>query len=358
MAKKLLIKFPYSSSFGGGEKHTLTLIDTLPFKWVALTSCTALLPELRKRGVPVRSPWMPREPVTLWAMALFTLLAPIVAPLLWRHVWKLTREHDVDTVVCLSLTEKVLLAPWAWLTGLKMVWIEHVPIGRWLKWNPWKLAYVIFARSATVVAVSEFVAEQLRELGDIAPSVQVIPNGIDDNFFDVAPTPYESGDLRVLYVGRLSEEKGLGDLLEAVDGLEGVLLRIVGDGPDRARFEKQAPENVEFVGFSENVGREMSCAHVVVVPSHREAFGMVAAEALASSTPVIATRVGGLPSVVGVDEWLVAPHAPEQLRQAIKRVQANYAEAVGSAAKQKKRIQEQYSEQNMLAAYEETLKKR
>lgn len=357
MAKKLLIKFPYSSSFGGGEKHTLTLIDKLPFEWVALTSCSVLLPELRKRNVPVRSPWMPREPVTLWSMLIFTLLAPIAAPLLWRHVWKLKREYDMDTVVCLSLTEKVLLAPWAWLIDLKMVWIEHVPIGRWLTWNPWKLAYVVFTSSATVVAVSDFVADQLRELGDTAPSLQVIPNGIDDTFFDVAPTALDSGNLRVLYVGRLSEEKGVQDVLPAVDGLEGVSLRIVGDGPLRVPFQKQAPKNVEFVGFSENIAQEMSRAHVVVVPSHREAFGMVAAEALASTTPVIATRVGGLPSVIEVEEWLVEPHAPEQLRAAIKAIQENYAEAVASAAKQKKRIQEKYSQKKMLAAYAETLKK-
>jgi glycosyltransferase involved in cell wall biosynthesis len=355
MAKKLLIKFPYASTFGGGEKHTLTLIDELPFDWVALTSCAALIPELRTREIPVRSPWMPPEPVTPWAIVLFTLCSPITAPLLWRHVWKMKKEHDVDVALCLSLTEKVLLAPWAWLIGLRLVWIEHVPIGRWLRWNPWRLPYVMFSSLATVVAVSEYVGEQLRDLGDIAPSLKVIPNGIDDAFFGVESLPYEGGVFELLYVGRLSEEKGLGDLLKAVRSMEGVRLRVVGDGPEREQFEREAPEHVDFVGFSDDISSEMSRAHCVVVPSHKEAFGLAAAEALASSTPVIVTRVGGLPDVVRVEEWLVDPHAPEQLAQAILKVRDDYDEARQIAAKQKKRIAKEYSMQNMLGHYNKML---
>lgn len=355
MAKKLLIKFPFSSTFGGGEKHTLTLIDELPFEWVALTSCDALIPEFRQRDIPVRAPWMPREPVTPFAIVLFTVLAPLAAPLLWRHVWKMKKEHDVDVAVCLSLTEKVLLAPWAWLIGLRLVWIEHAPIGRWLRWNPWKVPYVVFSSYATVVAVSEFVGQQLRDLGDIAPSLRVIPNGIDDVFFDVSPTRYDGGDFVLLYVGRLSEEKGLGDLLKAIDGLNGVRLRVVGDGPDRERFEREAPANVEFVGFVKDISAEMASAHCVVVPSHKEAFGLVAAEALAASTPVIATRVGGLASIVRVEEWLVESHAPEQIVDVITHVRNDYAHASSVVAEQKKRIAAEYSGERMFAQYKKIL---
>jgi glycosyltransferase involved in cell wall biosynthesis len=90
----------------------------------------------------------------------------------------------------------------------------------------------------------------------------------------------------VLYAGRLSQEKGILEFLEATEGVPRV---IVGDGPLRGRV----PEAVGFVAPAE-LGAYYERAAVVCVPSRREGYGFTAREAMAYGRPVVATRAGGL----------------------------------------------------------------
>ena len=113
----------------------------------------------------------------------------------------------------------------------------------------------------------------------------------------------------VLYVGRLSEEKGVRELLEATAGLPRV---IVGDGPLR----DGVPEAVGFVPPRE-LGAYYERAAVVACPSRREGYGVVAREAMAHGRPVVATAVGGLRDAVEerVTGLLVPPSDPTALRR-------------------------------------------
>jgi D-inositol-3-phosphate glycosyltransferase len=103
----------------------------------------------------------------------------------------------------------------------------------------------------------------------------------------------------VLFVGRLSEEKGILDFLEATDGLPRV---IVGDGPLRSGV----PEAVGFVPHGE-LGPYYERAAVVCVPSRREGFGVVAREAMAHGRPVVASAVGGLVDAVSDETGRLVP---------------------------------------------------
>ncbi|HUZ80877.1 MAG TPA: glycosyltransferase family 4 protein [Gaiellaceae bacterium] len=131
-----------------------------------------------------------------------------------------------------------------------------------------------------VIAASSFLADEARALG--AREVRVVPFGvaIPDSVAPPDEPPH------VLYAGRLSEEKGILEFLEATEGLPRV---IVGDGPLRDRV----PEAVGFVPPSE-MGAYYQRAAVVCVPSRREGYGFSAREAMAYGRPVVATRVGGL----------------------------------------------------------------
>lgn len=157
-----------------------------------------------------------------------------------------------------------------------------------------------------VLAASSFLAEEARALG--AREVRVVPFGVD--------VPAEVGEPaeppHVLYVGRLSEEKGILEFLEATKGLPRV---IVGDGPLRGRV----PEAVGFVAPSE-LGAYYERAAVVCVPSRREGYGMVAREAMAYGRPVVATRVGGLADAIEHDTTglLVPPRDPAELRTVLE----------------------------------------
>ena len=169
------------------------------------------------------------------------------------------------------------------------------PLARWL-----------VRRASVVVCASTALAEDARGLG--ARDVRVIPSGvrIPESVGEPDEPPH------VLYVGRLSEEKGVRELAEATKGLP---LVVVGDGPLRSLF----PQAVGFVPPHE-LGPYYERAAVVVVPSRREGYGMVAREAMAYGRPVVATAVGGLVDAVedGVTGVLVPPGDPLALRAAIR----------------------------------------
>jgi glycosyltransferase involved in cell wall biosynthesis len=182
---------------------------------------------------------------------------------------------------------------------------------------PW-LFRPLVRRARAVIVASDFLAGAARELG--AREVRVVPSPVE--------IPAEVGEPaeppHVLFVGRLSPEKGIHEFLEATEGLPRV---IVGAGP------VDVPEAVGFVPRAE-LGRYYERAAVVCVPSRREGYGVVAREAMAYGRPVVATRVGGLADAIqdGVTGLLVEPH---ELRGALERLLAerDLRERLGASAR-------------------------
>jgi glycosyltransferase involved in cell wall biosynthesis len=174
-----------------------------------------------------------------------------------------------------------------------------------------------------VVCASTALADEARTLG--ARDVRVIPAAVA-----IPPSLSEPEEPpHALYVGRLSEEKGVRELAEAAEGLP---LVVVGDGPLRGLF----PQAVGFVPPRE-LGPWYERAALVVVPSRREGYGMTAREAMAHGRPVVATAVGGLVDAVedGVTGLLVPPRRPRELRAALERLleDRSFRRAAGEAAR-------------------------
>ena len=109
-------------------------------------------------------------------------------------------------------------------------------------------------------------------------------------------------------------------MLDFVAATEGMPRVIVGDGPLR----EHVPEAVGFVP-PRALGAYYERAAVVVCPSHREGYGVVAREAMAHGRPVVASAVGGLLDAVedGVTGVLVPPRDPQALRAAIEMLLAD-----------------------------------
>jgi glycosyltransferase involved in cell wall biosynthesis len=162
----------------------------------------------------------------------------------------------------------------------------------------------LIGRARRVVAASRFLSDAAHRLG--ATTVDVVPPPIEipDRVRPPADPPH------VLYAGRLSEEKGIVEFLEATEGLPRV---VVGDGPLRDLI----PDDVA-VGWvpPHAIGEWYERASVVCVPSRREGYGMAAREALAYGRPVVATRVGGLADL-GRGAILVPPGDAGALRVAV-----------------------------------------
>jgi glycosyltransferase involved in cell wall biosynthesis len=172
----------------------------------------------------------------------------------------------------------------------------------------------VFERATKLLAVSDFIAGRLVELG--APPAKVVTryNGIPLGPRTAAPRDGVTDEsASVLFVGRLVEKKGVADLLAAVAALppdlRSTAVDVVGDGPLRSQLEVQARElgvNARFHDFvtHERIRVMMARASVVAVPSREASDGdceglpTVAVEASSVATPVVATRHAGLPEIV------------------------------------------------------------
>ncbi len=136
------------------------------------------------------------------------------------------------------------------------------------------------------------------------------------------PAPTEEKKIDILYVGRLSIEKGLRTLLDALR-LQTRPLEVViaGDGPLRKRLQAECGSRVQFARWVANdrLPQLIRQARVVVVPSLFEPQGVVVLEAMACGVPVIGSDTGGIPEMIedGATGWLVPPNDPAALAQAM-----------------------------------------
>ena len=185
------------------------------------------------------------------------------------------------------------------------------------------LARRVLSRARLVVCASNALAEAARELG--AHEVRVVPSGVElpEAVGEPASPP------EVLFVGRLSPEKGILELVQAADGMT---LVVAGDGPLRDRV----PQARGFVPRHE-LGPFFERAAVVAVPSHREGFGVACLEAMAHGRPVVASSVGGLLDLVvdGETGLFVPPRDVPALRAALERLLGDpeLRERLGAAAR-------------------------
>ena len=154
------------------------------------------------------------------------------------------------------------------------LWGTDVELARKAPW----LFRPILRRARLAIVASEFLAGPARELG--ARDVRVVPSPVElpESVGEPDDPPH------VLFVGRLSPEKGIHEFLAATEGLPRV---IVGAGP------VDVPEAVGFVPHASSAPTT-SAPLSSACPSRREGYGVVAREAMAYGRPVVATRVGGL----------------------------------------------------------------
>ncbi len=217
------------------------------------------------------------------------------------------------------------------------LWGTDVELARTAAW----LFRPILRRARLAIVASEYLADSARELG--ARDVRVVPSAVEipESVGEAEEPPH------VLFVGRLSPEKGIHEFLAATEGMPRV---IVGAGP------VDVPEAVGFVPRSE-LGAYYKRAAVVCVPSRREGYGVVAREAMAYGRPVVATAVGGLVDVTGV---LVPQGDLARLREVLEQLlaDAGWRAHLGAAARETAREQlaPEVAGEALAAAYEAALR--
>lgn len=200
-----------------------------------------------------------------------------------------------------------------------------------------------------VIAVSEELACRLRGMlpAELLPRLTVVHTGVERSLLD-RPGPERSTDapLTIAFVGRLLETKGVLDLSEAFAALPtDTRLVVAGDGPAREAMAATLAEGgvsgdrVEWLGAveRERALEVMADADLVAIPSWAEGAGLVAVEASALGTCVLATRTGIMPELLA-DEQLVEPRDVEGLTDSLVRLAADAGERERLAAAARQRV--------------------
>jgi glycosyltransferase involved in cell wall biosynthesis len=165
----------------------------------------------------------------------------------------------------------------------------------------------VLRRARQLIAISEPVARELREVYGVAPErIEIVPNGVDCEAFQPSSQSKGRIPLRVLYVGRLVKRKNVDVLVAALAAARQPLqLRIVGTGPEESQLRTLVTQHalsasVEFRGF--RAGRELAdeyhWADVFAIPSSYEGVPLAALEAKASGLAVVAAGFAGAERLV------------------------------------------------------------
>ena len=238
---------------------------------------------------------------------------------------KIWRRCDLifQSNIALNYMWPMLLAP------KPLVITSHTPIDatieksakkRWLKAQVMKMAHN--------TAVSHYLADTLNA------SARVIYNPLR-NIFKLDPSIVRNKDL--IFVGRLSDAKGVDTLLQALALMKTKGLRpgltLVGSGAEEAKLKALAAElalgsQAQFVGSKQapEIARLLNQHHIVVVPSRRkpaEALGIVAMEGIACGAVPVVSAQGGLPEAIGPCGLTFECENPQALADALERVLAD-----------------------------------
>ncbi|HWW88715.1 MAG TPA: glycosyltransferase family 4 protein [Vicinamibacterales bacterium] len=243
---------------------------------------------------------------------------------------------------------------------------------RLLKWP----ARLIYRRADHFVCIGRDIEQEALDAGVPRQRVHYLPHGVDLRRFRPAANA-ERAALRaavgwpvdrvvVLFVGRLSIEKGIVDLVEAWRSVKDDRALLVIVGPDMPahpwdagpRIKTLIEQNdlkgrVRLSGASDDTAPLYRAADVFVQPSHFEGFGISAIEAMASGLPVVAARVGGLRDflVDGENALLHEPRSPASIAQALARLLSDVSERSRLAAAGLRTVRQRFDERDVLVNY-------
>jgi glycosyltransferase involved in cell wall biosynthesis len=215
------------------------------------------------------------------------------------------------------------------------------------------------------ISPSQFLRDKLVEMG-FRGTIRHLPNSIDVSRYSPA---YTSDEKSIVYFGRLSAEKGLLTLIDAVDGLP-LTCKIIGEGPLRYTLEEQTRQrgikNLLFLGYMdhEDLRRELSGSMFVVAPSEwYENNPLSVIEAFACGKPVVGARIGGIPELVEHQRsgLLFSPGDVDGLREALMQLLANPDRISDYGRNARARVEEYFSRkryaEGLLGIYHEAIRK-
>ncbi len=368
--KILFTRFPLESTLGGAEVQTMSLMKGLLAKGHAaafLGSCPTLLKLCKEEGIPAAELHIGPPPVTKWGAVSF----------FWRkqRMQKkleaaLENFSGIDAVFMLSLSEKLLLTEEATKKNIATFWVEHDRVGNWLSKNPWLPQLKKLSEKVTTIAVSELSRKMYVDLGWAEEKTVAIPNGIDLQRFSKSEHSSLKSQVSSLHIGtvaRLTEDKGVDIVIEAIRTLPDISLTIVGQGKEEGYLRNMiasitdpegiTPPRIQLVPTVQDLGSFYKSLDAFVLPSREhDPFGLVAAEAMSLGIPTIITDACGIAGYVtdGKDALVVKADSAQDLQKAIESLKdPTERKLLGDEGKMT--AEKKFSVESMVQKYEDVL---
>lgn len=344
-------------NFGGTEGQFVEVACRLGRpRWDVHVSCLRAEGPLRARLEAAR--------VRAWSCGRGSLKSPRVLAALWELVGYI-RAHGIHLVHSFDFYSNILGIPAARLAGVPAVIASQRDLGDVRPGLQRRLHRMMLRLADHILVNSETVAERVKLDRTIVPGrIVVVPNGVDVMRFSPAHGGRRrSGGIMVGTLANLRPEKGIEDLVRAaarvVERCPESRFTIWGEGHLRADLERLVRTlglggAVELRGSTAEPEVALRETDIFVLPSRSEACSNALLEAMASGLPIVATQVGGNPSLVEHEATglLVPPADPAALAEAIIRLIDEPAFAAELAARGRDRIRSEFGMDLMMARIE------
>ena len=291
-----------------------------------------------------------------------------IVTLMW-HLWRRRHTYDVIHVHGLNYHAFSAVVMGRWLRRPTIVKLSNSGPASDIRRmrEGWQLALSglllpMTLRADRFVALNRAVVDELREAGVHPARIIAIPNGVS-----VAREASRGYALhappRLVYVGRLHEQKGLDVLLRALTRLRSTpqpAVNLVGTGPFEDKLRALAQRlgvagAVEFTGTTESVMSVLREADLFVLPSRAEGLSNALLEAMAAGLPVVASAIPGNRDVIdpGTNGLLFDSEDPEALADALQRLLADGGLRRRLGREARKTVEERFALETVAARYRE-----
>lgn len=311
----IIIRNAAPHDFGGGERVPVFIarevLRNTNLRPVVFSRSRKLLEFASVNNVPHRRTWWWSQQnwsgwrialipaYLMWQIVLFVYYTAYLFP---QYRPRVVHVQSKDDFIAATLAARIHRA--------KVVWSDHADLKHifrnlsvWYKNPVGKLVYLTSYLVDWIAVVSR---EDLRLIsqhvppGKVRDKMKVVYNGA----FDSRRTVKKYQHFTIVSTGRLVIDKGIGELIDAFVKFNRShgksQLYLIGDGPERKRFEQQAGSHpaIRFLGYQKNPLKYVEKSHIFSLPTYHEGFSLGLVEACMLGLPVIATNVGGNPEII------------------------------------------------------------
>ena len=285
-----------------------------------------------------------------------------------KVLWNEVKKNPPDL---LSVQDPFLIG----FAGFLVAWLRHIPFQAQVhadcfshafrsesfrRFTESHIARFILKRASCIRVVSKRLADSVKSITKAPVSILPIRFSPPSESTFAKPAVF-SGSFTALMVSRLTKEKQVHRIIDAVSKTSEVSLVIVGDGPLKKSLESRVhslgiEKRVTFVGWQKDTSPYYAHADVFLQASLHDGYGLSLIEAASFGLPIVSTNVGIVGDILRVgEEVLIAEDAPE-FSNALKKLMEDRQLRVGLAAQAKKRAMEYtLSEEEYLKGYKEAL---